>query len=257
MPTEKKWVVDEKGFHAVNQTTSQSSNSNTSNVDDSSTQNATTEEPQKAISLQEGVWIAGDEGFTFNKKCTVQITGKYLGETTCKKVTIDTFVEYEGEEEDLKQSVDAFLNDDCVAEAEVTLFYGEKYGNALGENPDAKCNYLFRAKSDVAESELESEMLEMPSSVLGSFIIRLAINPENNDAQDDTYKLKSTDNNKIYEKILTVENDKIVSDDYLDLEFTEIDESLSYTLEINPGNEGDPYYLFESIPFLELKNGNM
>ena len=160
MPTQKRWVVDEKGFHAVSEFVPAPSNNTTQNTDDENSAN--NQATECTVQLQEGKWLPGDDGFQFNKKCFLQVKGRYLKETTCKKVTFDTFIEFEGEEEDLCQQVEAFLNDECVAEAEVMLFYGGKYSEAIHDNPDARCTYKFKAHNNACKSDVESELLEMP-----------------------------------------------------------------------------------------------
>ena len=125
---------------------------------------ATEEEDSPEVKLIEGKWLPGDEGFQFNKKCKAQVKAEFLKETNRKKVTIDTFVEFEGEKEDLGQQVEAFLEDNGIGEAEVTLFYGEKYSEAIRENPGATCTYKFIAHHNTCKKDIESELLEMPQA---------------------------------------------------------------------------------------------
>lgn len=123
------------------------------------------EEERPQVKLLEGKWLPGEDGFQFNKKCILQVKGEYLEETPRKKVTFDTFVEFDGEEENLCQQVEAYLNDDCIAEAEAMLFYGEKYSQAMRDNPDAKCYYKFKAHNNACRNDVESELLEMPTAL--------------------------------------------------------------------------------------------
>lgn len=119
-------------------------------------------EDKHEVKLIEGAWLPGDEGFQFNKKCIAQVKLDFLKETNRKKLQLKTFVEYNGEEEDLGQVVDAFANDEGIAEAEVMLYYGEKYYESLEENPSATCKYKFIASHPKGTGELTSELLEMP-----------------------------------------------------------------------------------------------
>ncbi len=101
-------------------------------------------EPRKEeaeVKLISGKWLPGQEGFQFNKKCIAQVKAKMLKKTLRKRVILDVFVIYDGEEEDLKYKVDLFLEDDGLGEAEVMLFYGEKYYSSLENNPDATCKH--------------------------------------------------------------------------------------------------------------------
>ncbi len=129
---------------------------------DTEEDSATEEEESPEVKLIEGKWLPGGKGFQFNKKCIAQVKAEFLKKTSRKKVTIDTFVEFDGEEEDLCQQVEAFLDDDGIGETEVTLFYGEKYSDAIRENPDATCAYKFIAHHNTCEKDIESELLEMP-----------------------------------------------------------------------------------------------
>lgn len=115
------------------------------------------------VRLLKGVWIAGDEGFDFNKKCKAQVTARLLRETKNKKVTINTFVKFKDDKEDLKQSLDGHLDGEGNAVIEVMLFYGDKYKQAISKNPDDNvCHYIFTATHENCTGELESEQLEMP-----------------------------------------------------------------------------------------------
>ncbi|HAJ79172.1 MAG TPA: hypothetical protein DCO75_05325 [Fibrobacteres bacterium] len=85
-----------------------------------------------------------------------------------------------------------------------------------------------------------------------SFTVRLNIDPDKPESQDDTFTLYSTDDAKTYKQKLTVKDDKVPGDNCLDLEFTGIDRNLSYSLEINSGKEGGEYLLFEDTSYEEL-----
>ncbi len=162
MPSQKKWVVDEKGYHAV--TEFAPADRTAVYIDDTfDTQTGNTQSSDESeVQLLEGKWLPGEDGFQFNKKCKVQVKARFLKETGRRKITLSTFVEYEGEEEDLGLQVEIDLNDDGIAEGEVMLYYGDKYSDALREKPEAKCHYLFKATHNTAKNELESEQLEMP-----------------------------------------------------------------------------------------------
>jgi len=124
------------------------------------------DEPKKKnddpeVRLSDGKFVAGVEGFQFNKKCKVKVKVDYLKKTNRKKVTFKLFVVYNNKEEDLAHQAEGY-EDKGVAEAEVTLFYGDAYSKALQKDPAAKCSYKFKASHTKGEKEIESELLEMP-----------------------------------------------------------------------------------------------
>jgi hypothetical protein len=80
--------------------------------------------------------------------------------------------------------------------------------------------------------------------------IRLAIDPSEASSKDDKFKLYSDDGT--FEKIMTVKDDKVDGDAFVDLVFENLKVSKKYTLEVDPGAEGEPYKLFENIPYTEL-----
>jgi hypothetical protein len=119
------------------------------------------EEPE--IQLVKGTWISEDEELDFNKDCTAKIEAKFLKETKKKKVSLNAFVVFKNEEEDLGQTKDVVLKDDGTGEVPFSLFYGEKYKEAIEKDPDDNlCHYIFKAKGENCTEELESEKLEMP-----------------------------------------------------------------------------------------------
>jgi Type VI secretion system (T6SS), amidase effector protein 4 len=75
------------------------------------------------------------------------------------------------------------------------------------------------------------------------------VNPEDAEHQDDTFTLYSED--RSYEVIQNVSNDVMGGNESLELKFLEMDYSLKYSLEINPGAQGDPYFLFENTDLLQ------
>lgn len=215
-------------------------------------------QPQKdepEVRLLDATWLPGPDGYQFNKKCTLQIKAKFLKKTSNKRVVADTFVLFNGEEEDLGQQVEGFLNDDGIAEAEVMLYYGDKYSDALRDDPDATCEYKCKLKHTKGANEIESELLDMPATKEPkAIVVRLEIDPEDPAFQDATFRLYSTDPNTKYDKTLTVKNDKTSGDKHLDLEFPDVDESLSYTLTIEYADESLSYNIFEDTPYGELSN---
>ena len=119
------------------------------------------EEPE--IQLIKGSWTSAEEDLDFNKDCTAKIEAKFLKETKKRKVTLDAFVIFKNQEESLGQVKDVILGDDGTGEVPISLFYGEKYKEAVEKDPDDNlCHYIFRANGDNCAEELESDKLEMP-----------------------------------------------------------------------------------------------
>jgi hypothetical protein len=85
-----------------------------------------------------------------------------------------------------------------------------------------------------------------------SFYVRLNIDPDDEDSQNDTFTLFSTDNAKSYSQTLTVQDDRQPGDEYTELKFSGLDKDLSYSLEIDLEKEGNKFFLFENKPYGEL-----
>lgn len=81
--------------------------------------------------------------------------------------------------------------------------------------------------------------------------VSLEINPKAKSAQDDVYTLFSTDDAKTYVQSKTVKDDADKRNNTLDLVFTDLDTSLAYTLEVDPGAQGKTYVIFKNRPFGE------
>ena len=126
------------------------------------------QEPE--VKLISAKWEEGAEGCQFNKKAGVKITAEFLKETPRRKISCGLFVVYDGQEEDLNHRVDAELEDDGTASAEMTLYYGHGYYNALPENPEATCQYKVKVMHPTGTAELESELLGMPKAMGIDFI---------------------------------------------------------------------------------------
>ena len=80
--------------------------------------------------------------------------------------------------------------------------------------------------------------------------IRLGIDPSKAESKDDKFRLFSSDG--VYDKTLTIKDDKVDGDEFVDLVYDNLKIALKYTLEIDPGAEGEKYNLFEEIPYQEL-----
>jgi outer membrane protein OmpA-like peptidoglycan-associated protein len=129
-------------------------------IDEPASDNPSQKESE--VRLVSASWEAGEKGFAFNEKCNLLIKAEFIKPTKRKKVTCELFAVYNGTEENLSHQVEAYLNDAGKATAEMTLYYGNAYHEALQQNPAATCSYRAKITHSTAVSVLESELLEMP-----------------------------------------------------------------------------------------------
>jgi hypothetical protein len=86
-------------------------------------------------------------------------------------------------------------------------------------------------------------------------VVELEIDPDDQASHDDKYTLYCHNDESTYKKTLTVKDDKIEGDEFISLKFENIKSNNNYSLEINPGSDGEPYLLFEDIPLDTLLAG--
>lgn len=89
-----------------------------------------------------------------------------------------------------------------------------------------------------------------PQKRLYKLTVRLAVNPNDASAQDDLFVLTSTDGSYRCEK--TVKDDKTPGDRYVDLVYTDLDDTLSYTLYHYPDARSEPRTVFQGKPFWDI-----
>ncbi len=80
--------------------------------------------------------------------------------------------------------------------------------------------------------------------------VRLPIDPQQAETCDDLFTLYSS--GEEFRQTLSVSDDLVPGDQYVDLEYSGLVPGLTYSLEINPGQEGAPYLFFEDVPFAGL-----
>jgi hypothetical protein len=130
------------------------------------------------VRLKMAKWKAGEDGFQFNKKVFLEISAEFIKNTNRKKLTLKTFVIFNGQKEDILHDVEAFLDDTGAATATITLFYGERFYEALKNDPASKCQYKCEIKHPLGEKEIESELLDMPTepaaavSIIGASFVK-------------------------------------------------------------------------------------
>jgi hypothetical protein len=210
------------------------------------------EKTDPEVKLSDPQWAKGPGGYAFNKKAKISVKVDYLKQTIRKRVKFEVFVESAAGRENLNQNVEG-IEKNGRAEVEIDLFYGDKYSEKLRADPTAACKYFFKATHATGESPVDSGPLDMPQALeKKSFKIRLAFNPEKADADDDAFILFSTDQRTSYSKTLTVKDDKIKGDEFLDLEFRDLVAGLNYSLKVLPGSKGKSYLLFQEKPYQEI-----
>lgn len=91
---------------------------------------------------------------------------------------------------------------------------------------------------------------EKKDKILKPVWLRFGVDPAHADVIDDTFTITSSDGS--YTKTKKVSDDKIPGDAYLDLEYEDLDISLDYSLKVDPGAKGAPYYLFKDVPYTAL-----
>ena len=171
MPSKREWVVDEKGYHA--KSVWESSPSSTSPVSND-VSDASNTPPQKASSpyakivLSKVELIPISNGFEFNKKCKAKATVDVKDKSIGKRVTFRLFCKYNETEYEIKPPVEGVIHD-TTAEAEMTLYYGEKedgctyYEDSL-KNPDLTCEYIVRASHPATSDIKEIKSITMPQT---------------------------------------------------------------------------------------------
>jgi hypothetical protein len=127
-----------------------------------------------------------------------------------------------------------------------------------GSNGAAVTDSLVGADNEAipqdAGGDQQEEKKESKSD--GTFSVRLNIDPNDPDSQKNTFRLFSTDDAKTYSKDQTVKDDQVPGDNYIDLKFTGLDARLSYSLEINPGEDAGSYFLFKDVAYEDLNGAS-
>jgi hypothetical protein len=83
----------------------------------------------------------------------------------------------------------------------------------------------------------------------GEFTLTLQIDVQDPCTDMDRFIMYSTDQKKKYYKVLTIKDDLNKNAAILQLKFTGMDKSLSYTLEVDPVSSGNLEVIFKNIPY--------
>ncbi len=191
----------------------------TSDIEDTNDIAEEEENDQPEVRLSDAVFVESEDGYQFNKDCTVQVTVEYLKDTTRNKVSFNLFCIYNDIEEDLGHQVVGYEKDG-IAQAQMKLYYSDAYSDALRETPDAVCDYKFIARHSKGECEIESSLLTMPQNA-DSIDIQLE-DPLEGVLKNITVTVTFSDNSS--EEYTTDENGvlsiTVEDSDYFDLEYT-------------------------------------
>ena len=109
---------------------------------------------------------------------------------------------------------------------------------------------------DDQQDQEKTQDEDQESTTDGTFSVRLNIDPNDPKSQNNTFTLFSTDDAKTYSKDQTVKDDQVPEDNYIDLKFTGLDTSLSYSLQINPGEDAGSYFLFKDVAYEDLNGAS-
>lgn len=80
-----------------------------------------------------------------------------------------------------------------------------------------------------------------------SLYLRLPIDPSVAASLD--YRFELTGGGGSYRQAKTIHDDLVAGDGFTDLIFTRMRADWKYSLRVDPGKEGDPYFLFEDVPY--------
>ncbi len=88
------------------------------------------------------------------------------------------------------------------------------------------------------------------SSEKATLKVRIPVDPADSKSADDTFTLYSADDS--YRKTLSVKDDSKPGDKSVDLVYGDLERSLIYSLEVNPGAEGKKYFIFENLSYSDI-----
>jgi hypothetical protein len=227
--------INDPGFF-VKPKSDESSGKKSAATDDSS---ATKEKAGALASLSDAKFVPPENGVKFNDKCPARVSVTYKEKTSQTRVTFKLFCNYNDAKQDLKHKADA-NESNGIAECQLQLFYPEDYSEGAVE-------YFFTAEHARGDKAAESAKLSLPLTGKCTVIIRLDIAPDTADIQEDSFTLFSSDKEKTYSQKKTIKADKKAGDNCLDLEFTDVPSTLSFSLEIEAGKTKDKILAFEDL----------
>lgn len=82
--------------------------------------------------------------------------------------------------------------------------------------------------------------------------VRLAINPDDSASRDDQFILHAARGSAAQKIIKTIKDDQVPGDNSVDLVYEHLWRDHRYTLEVDPGAEGEPYHVFSDVALSSL-----
>lgn len=208
------------------------------------------------IKFTSGKFEETKDGFGFDKKGKVTFTfsANRKPDHRENKIYAKLYALLGGKVEDLCQTNEGRLVNDGNWSTEFKLIKPKSYENELKNEPETEVKYYVVIENAYAvNSNFESEKITIPKMDYETLFIQLDIDPNEEVSADDKFTLLSSDNAATYRQEKTVKDDQVYDNQFVDLRFTGIDPELAYSLEINPGKEGEPYLLFENQTFAMLR----
>jgi hypothetical protein len=211
------------------------------------------EEPEDEVRIVSAEWIPGAKGFQYNEQCYVDVTAEYLVETNRAQIKGNLFGIYDGVEVDMGLTVSGYI-DDTTMIARISIpklyFINNDHYAAWQRDKSVPCQYVLKGiKHTLGANTINSPVLDMPdgeTAELKTFSVKLKLNPGDPDCQKFKFTLYSTDDEKSYEQVKTVNDDALQNNKSLELLFTDLDENLTYTLELDAGNGNPPKILLRN-----------
>ncbi len=219
-------------------------------VDDSTPLEKKEESEIRLISAE---WEPGPKGFKYNEQCLIKVKAEFLKKTIRTRIRGKLYGIYDDKEVDLSHEISGFINKETgIAKMNIKyLFFMDEHYDAWCDDMTTPCKYFIKdIYHTCGENKIDSEILEMPANDSSKVRFRFDINPNDEEYQDDTFTLYSTDDLNSYNQTLTVKDDKVTDDNCIDLEFSDLVPDLSYTLKVNPGAQGDEYFLIEKLSYV-------
>jgi len=212
--------------------------------------NSSDEEPEDEVKIISAEWIPGAKGFQYNEQCFVDVTAEYLVETNRAQIKGNLFGIYDGVEMDMGLTVSGYIDvTTMIARISIPKLYfinNDHYAAWQG-NKCVSCQYVLKGiNHTLGANTIDSPVLDMPNGETAerkTLSIKLKVNPDDPDSQNFKFILYSTDDARSYEQVKTVSDDAVKNNDTTELLFTDLDENLTYTLELDAGNGNPPKVL--------------
>lgn len=214
--------------------------------------NSPEEEPEDEVRIISAEWVPGSKGFQYNEQCFCDVSAEYLKKTSRAKLRGNLHGIFNGIDEDMGLTVEGCI-DDVTMIARISIpklyFINNDHYVAWQEDSSITCQYYLKDIShSLGANKIDSPMLDMPNdktAELQKLTVRLSIDPDDPDCQNDTFTLSSTDDERSYEQVKTVQDDALKNNNTVELVFTDLDENLTYTLEHDSG-DGDKVVLLQN-----------